>query len=1221
MASTIDFIDILISEFSDVFNSSLITTPQPLSDNAEYMKIMEIYILLKNLKYLSTLQLYSNLSKSDTVTTNILNLQLDKRTVTTVDRNGLLNRIKYLKLKLEEIRMYIKSRISLTLKNPNLSLPRLLKLCDIYDLNANERELMHVLVVAVGSREMHVLNAFTEEDYLRRSSGFQKLADMSSVDLEIFCEGDRQHVKEGMLTVDEDQGVYYNLRVPRTAVQLFYGRPVRADDMLTVAQTVIEDILNSEAEVLGHDKEGLEGGEGEAVARIPGLLHKKPRLQSISTCGSMSGEDSEGEEEGIGEEEEVDNGSGDEDDMEEENEEEVQTGRKKRKRTGLVQSESTSNGKSDGLGATIGNNTVLNDESNVLKAYPPDNQLEYLEEGFQLIALLVRGNAARIKDDMKKEGTKMNTWDYSGGDVKQGKREIQAKIKLQEAKMGRRVEMTKRLELAIPRLENLCERLQLDMFEKKIVLLLIGKTVSPVVRTLIETLDQTTRVVDESVNVGQALNILCQDFTMQIANRRYFYKSSRLLTQGIISLRKPRWHQGTGDLTEYRITLDRRMLDWTVGLDSEINELVEGSDLYEPKVNLDQVVLPKGHLDTLLTLCMAYGDFLRYKNPSTGHGTQPGTASTDHGTQSSTASTVSTDSAASTSMLTVAQKFSYGNSLVVLLCGKPGTGKTMTVNAVAKHLHKKVLLVDFGALMGKSSEGGGSDGEIDLRGLFRESHMNNAVIFFDECESIFKSRAHGGGDRLLNVMLTEIERHSGIVFLATNRAYELDEAMHRRITAVVEYRPPDANMRRKIWKNLLSLTNSDSADTGSNNIRVGSDVDISAIAVKYVLTGGFIKNAVLSALLSALHRDKVNPVLTQADLVAGCKLQMRGSLLQRSFEEKIEPVVGMDEGVFVNADVRRMLQAVLRFEKARDIVNGSLTWQQESTVRSDVMPTVSSTVSGTVNGTVSSDVMPTVSDTVSSTVGITDMYIDETVATQSQQQACLICLAGPAGSGKKTIAKALSFDLHRSLKLLHISDLMSSSAGAGSGLSDDPLTAVTCALHDARLSDAVVAIDGFENILDETAVSSGWKLQLLLSRLLTVCYAFPGLVVLICHVDSPQNVSLQRDFAAKLFAFVRFTPFTHDVRAKLWKHLIPKNIPLAKDVSFVELGRKFDLFPCSIQSAITRATAEAAMRGCTGTSTVRSRVEVAQRDLSLAAEAEIEKLRSGNFELISKLFT
>lgn len=41
---------------------------------------------------------------------------------------------------------------------------------------------------------------------------------------------------------------------------------------------------------------------------------------------------------------------------------------------------------------------------------------------------------------------------------------------------------------------------------------------------------------------------------------------------------------------------------------------------------------------------------------------------------------------------------------------------------------------------------------------------------------------------MLNSLLTEIERHEGIVFLATNRPYELDEAMHRRITSVVKFR-------------------------------------------------------------------------------------------------------------------------------------------------------------------------------------------------------------------------------------------------------------------------------------------------------------------------------------------------------------------------------------------------------------------------------------------------
>ena len=37
-------------------------------------------------------------------------------------------------------------------------------------------------------------------------------------------------------------------------------------------------------------------------------------------------------------------------------------------------------------------------------------------------------------------------------------------------------------------------------------------------------------------------------------------------------------------------------------------------------------------------------------------------------------------------------------------------------------------------------------------------------MFFDECESAFRSRDRGG-DRLLNALLTEIERHEGIKYL------------------------------------------------------------------------------------------------------------------------------------------------------------------------------------------------------------------------------------------------------------------------------------------------------------------------------------------------------------------------------------------------------------------------------------------------------------------------
>ena len=43
---------------------------------------------------------------------------------------------------------------------------------------------------------------------------------------------------------------------------------------------------------------------------------------------------------------------------------------------------------------------------------------------------------------------------------------------------------------ALPRLEIIAQRLSLDAFEKKLILLLIGKTVSPVVKALMDALEQ-----------------------------------------------------------------------------------------------------------------------------------------------------------------------------------------------------------------------------------------------------------------------------------------------------------------------------------------------------------------------------------------------------------------------------------------------------------------------------------------------------------------------------------------------------------------------------------------------------------------------------------------------------------------------------------------------------------------------------------------------------------
>jgi SpoVK/Ycf46/Vps4 family AAA+-type ATPase len=143
--------------------------------------------------------------------------------------------------------------------------------------------------------------------------------------------------------------------------------------------------------------------------------------------------------------------------------------------------------------------------------------------------------------------------------------------------------------------------------------------------------------------------------------------------------------------------------------------------------------------------------------------------------------------------------------------------------------------------------------------------MSNAVLFLDECETSFRQRDFGG-ERVLNALLTEIERYKGTVFLATNHPFDLDEGMHRRITAVFDFKAPDHIPRRKIWQVLPN-----------DSLKTVDDVDWDAVSLKYELISGSIKNAILSALLRTISRDAEEPVINHGDIVGGCALQMHGS--------------------------------------------------------------------------------------------------------------------------------------------------------------------------------------------------------------------------------------------------------------------------------------------------------------------------------------------------------
>jgi SpoVK/Ycf46/Vps4 family AAA+-type ATPase len=145
-----------------------------------------------------------------------------------------------------------------------------------------------------------------------------------------------------------------------------------------------------------------------------------------------------------------------------------------------------------------------------------------------------------------------------------------------------------------------------------------------------------------------------------------------------------------------------------------------------------------------------------------------------------------------------------GKGLVILLYGTPGSGKTLTAETAAEGAQKALISASLGDL---NRENRPWLFELRLKQVLTYATMWKAVVLLDEADVFLEARQESLGDgtrnALVAVFLRELEYFSGIVFLTTNRIETFDQAMKSRIHLALEYSPPDIEIRRQVWMNLL----------------------------------------------------------------------------------------------------------------------------------------------------------------------------------------------------------------------------------------------------------------------------------------------------------------------------------------------------------------------------------------------------------------------------------
>jgi SpoVK/Ycf46/Vps4 family AAA+-type ATPase len=217
-----------------------------------------------------------------------------------------------------------------------------------------------------------------------------------------------------------------------------------------------------------------------------------------------------------------------------------------------------------------------------------------------------------------------------------------------------------------------------------------------------------------------------------------------------------------------------------------------------------------------------------------------------------------------------------GLALAFNFAGPPGTGKTICAEALAHSLGRRLLLVRYAELeslwMGETPK--------NVAAIFRTAREEGAVLFFDEADAIASKRSTSldtgfqrESNTVVSVLLQELEWYNGVVIFATNLAANFDPAFERRIRTHVLFEMPGPAEREQIWRVQLHPTRTPLA----------ADVDFRELAVKYEVSGGDIRNAVLKAALTAAARPGPDSGkrIHQNDLVAGVESVLAGKQVMR----------------------------------------------------------------------------------------------------------------------------------------------------------------------------------------------------------------------------------------------------------------------------------------------------------------------------------------------------
>ena len=257
-------------------------------------------------------------------------------------------------------------------------------------------------------------------------------------------------------------------------------------------------------------------------------------------------------------------------------------------------------------------------------------------------------------------------------------------------------------------------------------------------------------------------------------------------------------------------TTETKNSDASVKSDTDKKEVDKVFVPEEPKYNFDDIILPPSVLDNIM-------DAAEYANNSKTVFETWGFNKTHR----------------------------YSKRIGINLYGPPGTGKTMAAHAIAKHLGRKILVVNYADIESKYV----GETPKNIRKAFESAKATNSIIFFDEADAILSKRVTNmtqavdvSVNQTRSVMLMLMNEYQDFIIFATNFIENFDPAFMRRISVHVKFELPDLECRKRIWANYIPP-------------ELPNNIDIEEISQKFEgISGSDISIAMLNAAFKAARQ-------------------------------------------------------------------------------------------------------------------------------------------------------------------------------------------------------------------------------------------------------------------------------------------------------------------------------------------------------------------------------